>query len=72
MKQWFGDLRAVHSTNKEIWSPKGMDKPEADIILAIHPLKKDLPNVKECKHVYVHQGTRNTKKPTDAKQKRKE
>ena len=46
-----------------------MDKPEADIILAIHWLKKDLPNVKECKHVYAHQDTKKAKKPMDAKQK---
>ena len=44
-----------------------MGKPEADIILAIHWLKKDLPNVKECKHVYAHLNTTKAKKMTDAK-----
>ena len=48
-----------------------MGKPEADIILAIHQLKKDLSNMTECKHVDSNQDTRNTKKPTDAKQKKK-
>ena len=48
-----------------------MGKPEAGIILAIHHLKKDLPTVKECKHVYAHQDTRNAKKLTETKYKRK-
>ena len=49
-----------------------MGKPEADIFLAIHQLKRDLPNMKECKHVYAHQHIINAKKPMDAKQKKKE
>ena len=69
VEQWCDKLRAIRSTDVEIWSPKGISKPDADIILAIHHLKKDLPNVKECKHVYVHKDTRNVKKPTEAKQK---
>ena len=72
VEQWYDNLRAVHSTNEEIWSPKGMGKSEADRILAIHHLKKDLPNLKEYKHVYARQDTRNTEKPTDVKQKKKE
>ena len=48
-----------------------MGKQEADIILAIHQLKKDLPNVKECNRIYAHQDTRNAKKLTDAKQNKK-
>ena len=63
-------MRTVRITNKEIWSPKDMGKPEADILLAIHHLKKDLPNVKECRHVYAHQDTRNAKKQTEAKQEK--
>ena len=62
VEQWCNNLRAVHSTNKELLNPKCMGKPEADIILAIHHLKRDLPNVKECKHLYAHQDTRNAKK----------
>ena len=54
VEQWYDDVRAVHSTNEEIWSPKGIGKPEADIILAIHRLKKELPNAKDYKHVYAH------------------
>ena len=71
VEQWCDKLRVVHSINEEIWSPKCMGKPEADIILAIHQLKKDLPNVKDCKHVYAHQDTSRAKKTTDAKQKKK-
>ena len=35
-----------------------MIKPEADIILAIHRVKKDLGGLLPCKHVYAHQDTR--------------
>ena len=50
VEQWFNNLRAVHSTNEEIWGPRGMGKPEADIILAINHLEKDLSIMKEYKH----------------------
>ena len=48
-----------------------MGKPKADIILAIHQLKKDLPNVNGCKHIYAHQDTRKAKTPAEAKPTRK-
>ena len=35
-----------------------MIKPEADIILAIHKVKKNLKRLLPCKHVYAHQDTR--------------
>jgi hypothetical protein len=73
VEQGCNNLRTVHSTNEELRSSKGMGKPKADTILAIHHLKKDLPNVKDCRHVYADQDTRTVtvKKPADAKQKKK-
>ena len=65
--EWCDNLRAVHSTNEKIWSPKGMGKPKVDIILAIHQLKKELPNVKDCKHMYAHQDNIRANKTTEAK-----
>ena len=47
-----------------------MYKPEADITLTIYCVRKDLPNVKECRHVYVHQDTRKAKTPAEIKPKR--
>ena len=70
VEQLCDNLRAAHSTNEKIWRLKVMDKTEADIILAIHQLKKELPNVKDCKYVYAHQDTRRSKKMTEAKQKK--
>ena len=32
-----------------------MEKPETDIMLAINHVKKDLPNVQNCGHMYVYQ-----------------
>jgi hypothetical protein len=57
-------LSVVQSTTEEIWSPKDTGKSEADIMLAIHRTKKDLTNVQDYRHVYVHQDTKKTKEKT--------
>ena len=54
VEQQHDSLRTLNSANKEVSSPKGMGIPEADILLAIHHVKKDLPNVKEYRHRYTH------------------
>ena len=51
-------------------SPKGMSKPKVDIVLAIHHVKKDLPNVQAYRHVYTHHYTRKAKAPVETKPKR--
>ena len=46
-----------------------MIKPEADIILAIHKVKKDLKRLLPCKHVYAHQDTRKMMETAEKKTK---
>ena len=57
--QWGDNLRAVNSTKREPSSPKDMIRPKVCLVLAIHNKKRKMPNVKESKHVYAHQDTRN-------------
>ena len=38
-----------------------MEKPETDIMLAINHVKKDLPNVQNCGHMYVYQDIKKAK-----------
>ena len=69
--QWCKNLLAAHSIDEDFLSPKGMGEPKADTILGVHQLKKDLPNVNECKHVYAHQDTQKAKTPAEAKLEQK-
>ena len=69
--QWGDNERAVASTNNKVARPKDMIKPEADLIMAIHNLKKDMPKVLKCRHVYAHQDSRKSDRKRKAKKKRR-
>ena len=67
--QWCDNLRAVQNTNEEIWSPKELEKPEVDTILAINHTQKDLHNM-DCRHAYTHRDTKKaTKKKREVKKR---
>ena len=66
---WCDNRAAVDQTNSELNSPKKMTKPEADIILAIHKVKKELKGLLPCRHVHAHQDTRRRMEATKKKTK---
>jgi hypothetical protein len=52
--QWCNNKQAVKDTTRPIEDPNGMLKAKADIILAIHHLKNQLPFHTRIRHVYGH------------------
>ncbi len=56
--QWCNNEQAVKDTTRPIKDPSRMLKAKADIILAIHHLKNQLPFHRRIRHVYGHQDTK--------------
>ena len=47
----------MNNSNTPFWSPSAMIAPDADVILAIHKLRKDMATTTQvvCRHLYGHQ-----------------
>jgi hypothetical protein len=56
--KWCNNKQAVKDTTRPIENPSRMLKAKANIILAIHHLKKQLPFHTRIRHVYGHQDTK--------------
>ncbi|KAL3762232.1 hypothetical protein ACHAWU_004770 [Discostella pseudostelligera] len=59
----------VNDSNKPLYTPSAMIKPDADLLLAIHHLRSQMERTISitCRHIYGHQDTkrRNTPQPFD-------
>ena len=69
VEHWCDNERSVISTEEEPYGAASMMHADADLRLAIHHLKKQLPFKFKCRHVYGHQDGKNKGKMNKKKKK---
>ena len=65
-QQWCDNKAAVDKSNREVYSPRDMLVPDADILLAIRHTRTQLEDTTQvvCQHIYGHQDTKTRRPPS--------
>ena len=65
IQQWCDNESAVNDSNRPLYTPSAMGKPDADLLLAIHHLRATMEDTSSiiCRHIYGHQDTKRREGP---------